>query len=160
VVWKSDTYIFAKIASGFGGSKKLSLTSGMQLGVFTPVSYNMVTLKSGYTGTSPTTGRTLVFSGKQFAAFESSSQSRLAYTANRASFWSSDSSAACKAAGGSAKALDLWISSEKLDDGVFIRKFVNIVSFDTVLVSLKEALTCSTTGSSKLSLFGIHFGSN
>jgi cysteine-rich repeat protein len=159
ILWKSDTSILGKSPAGFGVSKILCFTSGMQKVHFSsPISYNSIVLQSGVISMSPTTGSLLLVTGKHFATFDVSFRSRISASSDRAFLWRSDSITACKTPRGFGNSLSLLISSNELDSGLVPTPFTATLSFDTIRVSMVRPSMFPTTGSSTSSLYGLFFG--
>jgi hypothetical protein len=154
--WVSDTAVTAKMPMGLGGTLRVMLTAGVQVGTLTEaLSYDIPSLSSVTgAGDHPATGKTsTTVSGVDFGLFASTVGVRAGFTACESSGWVSDSSVVCKISAGVSRTLRLSVTA-----GVQVGTRTYAMSYKEPTLTSVAVTNHATTGGSILTVSGANFG--
>eukprot|EP00961_Rhodomonas_salina_P110179 1482974-Rhodomonas_salina.1 len=153
--WESDTSLRCLTGPGVGGTKRIQVTSGEQVGTGSVFySFDDPSLSVLRRANKPATGSVSVtIQGQNYGQIDYTDHSRIGHTGTEATDWESDTSLRCQAAHGIRSTRRLAVTA-----GVQVGTLTQAMSNDVAAVSNVRRTNRPGTGSASITVQAGNFG--
>eukprot|EP00960_Hanusia_phi_P007382 210360-Hanusia_phi.AAC.1 len=152
--WESVSSVMCYTASNAGGSRQITITTGLKPNSLTELFTSDHCVSIVYERNLPSTGSSsLTVHGLSFLSSSISNSLRISFSASESSSWSSDTSMQCLQTGLALSSMAVVISSQHLSSSC-----TEAVSIDRDALSSTKGSNLAITGSTFLSISGSNLG--